>query len=256
MQTIYVSPNSPDAFHSLQEAVLSVPDNRHETVRICVSPGIYEEKVFIRKENLEIVGQNPETTVFRYGDGAKKPRPDASGEYGTFNTAVILLAGRNIHMENITVENTAGPGHTAGQALAVYVAADRCSFRNCRFLGWQDTVFAGEALTCNMKNLMLPKFFSSSSVPIEYPVLRNYFRDCYISGDVDFIFGPNVVFFDHCEIFSRKHHSESHAFITAASTPADQEFGLVFSHCRLTGDEEPASVYLGRPWREIGRAHV
>ena len=81
MQTIYVSPNSPDAFHSLQEAVLSVPDNRHETVRICVSPGIYEEKVFIRKENLEIVGQNPETTVFRYGDGAKKPRPDASGEY-------------------------------------------------------------------------------------------------------------------------------------------------------------------------------
>lgn len=253
MQTIYVSQNSPDTFHSLQEAVLAVPDNRRETVRICVSPGIYEEKVFIRKENLEIVGQNPETTVFRYGDGARKPRPDASGEYGTFNTAVILLAGRNIHMENITVENTAGPGHTAGQALAVYVAADRCSFRNCRFLGWQDTIFAGEALTCNMKNLMLPDFFSSSSVPIEYPVLRNYFRDCYISGDVDFIFGPNVVFFDHCEIFSRKHHSESHAFITAASTPADQEFGLVFSHCRLTGDEEPASVYLGRPWRDYAK---
>ncbi len=253
MQTIYVSKSSPNAFHSLQEAVLSVPDHRQETVRICVAPGIYEEKVFIRKENLEITGESPESTVLRFGDGARKPRPDASGEYGTFNTAVLLLAGRNIHMENITVENTAGPGCRAGQALAVYVAADRCSFQNCRFLGWQDTIFAGEALTCSMKNLMLPDFFTRSSVPIEYPILRNYFKDCFISGDVDFIFGPNTVFFDQCEIFSRKHHSESHAFITAASTPADREFGLVFSHCRLTGDEAPAAVYLGRPWRDYAK---
>lgn len=253
MKTIYVSPNAPDTFHSLQEAVLSVPDDRQERVRICVMPGIYEEKVFIRKENLEIIGQNPETTIFRYGDGARKPLPDNSGEYGTFNTAVILLAGKDLHMENLTVENTAGPGRTAGQALAVYVAADRCSFSNCRFLGWQDTLFAGEALPCRMKSLKLPDFFNCSSVPIEYPILRNYFKDCYISGDVDFIFGSNVVFFEQCEIFSKKQQGESHSFITAANTPAGQEFGLVFSHCRLTGDGKPASVYLGRPWRDFAK---
>lgn len=253
MQTIYVYKIRTDAFSSLQEAVLSVPDDRQETVRILVAPGIYEEKIFIRKENLEIVGENPETTVFRYGDGARKPRPDHSGELGTFNTAVILLAGKNLRMENITVENTAGPGRTAGQALALYAAADRCSFHNCRFLGWQDTVFAGEAVPCKMKNLMLPDFFCRSSVPVEYPVLRNYFDNCYISGDVDFIFGPNVVFFDQCEIFSKKRQSEDRAFITAASTPAGQEFGLVFSRCRLTGDGDPASVYLGRPWRDFAK---
>lgn len=253
MQTIYVDKIRTDAFSSLQEAVLSVPDDRQETVRILVAPGIYEEKIFIRKENLEIVGENPETTVFRYGDGARKPRPDHSGELGTFNTAVILLAGKNLRMENITVENTAGPGRTAGQALALYAAADRCSFHNCRFLGWQDTVFAGEAVPCKMKNLMLPDFFCRSSVPVEYPVLRNYFDNCYISGDVDFIFGPNVVFFDQCEIFSKKRQSEDRAFITAASTPAGQEFGLVFSRCRLTGDGDPASVYLGRPWRDFAK---
>ena len=256
MQTIYVDKIRTDAFSSLQEAVLSVPDDRQETVRILVAPGIYEEKIFIRKENLEIVGENPETTVFRYGDGARKPRPDHSGELGTFNTAVILLAGKNLRMENITVENTAGPGRTAGQALALYAAADRCSFHNCRFLGWQDTVFAGEAVPCKMKNLMLPDFFCRSSVPVEYPVLRNYFDNCYISGDVDFIFGPNVVFFDQCEIFSKKRQSEDRAFITAASTPAGQEFGLVFSRCRLTGDGDPASVYLGRPWRDFASCHM
>ena len=89
MQTIHLSRTDPDAFHSLQEAVLAIPDDRSEPVRILVSPGIYEEKVWIRKENLEIIGEQPENTIFRYGDGARKPRPDGSGEYGTFNTAVL-----------------------------------------------------------------------------------------------------------------------------------------------------------------------
>ncbi len=83
MQTIHLSRTDPDAFHSLQEAVLAIPDDRSEPVRILVSPGIYEEKVWIRKENLEIIGEQPENTIFRYGDGARKPRPDGSGEYGT-----------------------------------------------------------------------------------------------------------------------------------------------------------------------------
>ena len=253
MQTIHLSRTDPDAFHSLQEAVLAIPDDRSEPVRILVSPGIYEEKVWIRKENLEIIGEQPENTIFRYGDGARKPRPDGSGEYGTFNTAVLLLAGQNIHVENLTVENTAGPGSIAGQALALYAAADRCSFRNCRFIGWQDTLFAGDAEDCSMKRLMLPDFFAQSSVPIAHPVIRNYFRDCFISGDVDFVFGPNTAYFDHCEIHSRKRQSEDRAFITAASTPAGQEYGLVFSHCRLTGVSRDHSVYLGRPWRDLAK---
>ncbi len=104
-----------------------------------------------------------------------------------------------------------------------------------------------------MKRLMLPDFFAQSSVPIAHPVIRNYFRDCFISGDVDFVFGPNTAYFDHCEIHSRKRQSEDRAFITAASTPAGQEYGLVFSHCRLTGDSRDHSVYLGRPWRDLAK---
>ncbi len=115
MKRIHVSKTDPTAFSSLQEAVLSIPDNRTETVEIFVAPGIYEEKVFIRKENIKIIGEDPETTIFRYGDGAKKPREDGDGEYGTFNTAVILLAGKDIAVKNITIENTAGPGYRAGQ---------------------------------------------------------------------------------------------------------------------------------------------
>lgn len=252
MTTIHVSKNDPSAFSTLQEAILSIDDRHDETIRIEVAPGIYEEKLFIRKENIEIVGDDPLMTVFRYGDGAKKPRPDGSGEYGTFNTAVIFIAGKDITLRNLTIESTAGPGYLAGQALAVYAAADRLSCYNCRFTGWQDTIFNGDPMTCNMKKLMLPDFFQASEVPIVHKFYRNYFKDCYVCGDVDYIFGPNTAFFDHCEIHSIARVSEEKAYITAASTPAGQEFGLIFSHCRITG-EEPDSVYLGRPWRDCAK---
>lgn len=252
MTTIHVSKNDPSAFSTLQEAILSIDDRHDETIRIEVAPGIFEEKLFIRKENIEIVGDDPLMTVFRYGDGAKKPRPDGSGEYGTFNTAVIFIAGKDITLRNLTIESTAGPGYLAGQALAVYAAADRLSCYNCRFTGWQDTIFNGDPMTCNMKKLMLPDFFQASEVPIVHKFYRNYFKDCYVCGDVDYIFGPNTAFFDHCEIHSIARVSEEKAYITAASTPAGQEFGLIFSHCRITG-EEPDSVYLGRPWRDCAK---
>ena len=224
MTTIHVSKNDPSAFSTLQEAILSIDDRHDEAIRIEVAPGIYEEKLFIRKENIEIVGDDPLTTVFRYGDGAKKPRPDASGEYGTFNTAVIFIAGKDITLRNLTIESTAGPGYLAGQALAVYAAADRLSCYNCRFTGWQDTIFNGDPMTCNMKKLMLPDFFQASEVPIVHKFYRNYFKDCYVCGDVDYIFGPNTAFFDHCEI-----------------------------HSIARVSEEPDSVYLGRPWRDCAK---
>ena len=249
MQTILVSKTNPNAFPTLQEAVLSIDDSRTETVRIQIEPGIYEEKVFIRKENIEIVGSGRDNTIFRYGDGARKPRPDGEGEYGTFNTAVWLVAGKDITVRDLTVENTAGPGSIAGQAIALYVAADRCSFYHCNFLGFQDTVFMG--LTGSKP--MRPDYFLNSSVNIEYEAARNYFFDCYINGDVDFIFGPSIGYFEKCEIHSRKRESEANSYITAANTPAGQEFGLIFFDCSLTGDGTASSTYLGRPWRDFAK---
>lgn len=265
MQNIFVSQNAPGAYRTLSEAILAVSDSRTEPAVITVAPGIYQEKIFIRKENLRIIGSGPENTVFCFGDGAKKPREDGSGEYGTFNTAVMLLAGKDITVENISVVNTAGPGCLAGQALAVYVASDRTSFLNCHFEGYQDTVFVGDLNDDSMKRLILPEHIRRSSVPAQHPVIRNYFLNCVISGDVDFIFGPNTAYFDRCKIVSRKRKSENRSFITAASTPAEQEFGLVFRRCHLTGDETNGqkasadcsdvkeSVYLGRPWRDYAK---
>lgn len=248
---ITVSKNNGD-FTTLQEAVLSVDDHASEPVTILIEPGIYEEKVFIRKKNIHIIGKNRDNTIFLYGDGAKKLRPDGT-DYGTFNTAVVFFAGSDITVENITFKNTAGSGKTAGQALAVYIGSDRTAFYNCAFLGHQDTVFTGNMSDEPNKRLMLPDFFQKSDVKIQYDGNRNYFEDCYICGDVDYIFGPSTAYFNRCQIYSKLLTSESVSYITAASTPNGQEHGYVFSQCDIAGEGENGSIYLGRPWRDYAK---
>lgn len=251
-QTILVATDGSGQYTSIQEAIYSIPDKRDYPVTIFLKPGIYEEKVFIRKENINMIGSAASETIIRYGDGAKTLRRDGS-EYGTFNSATVMFAGSDLFVENLTFENCAGNGRVAGQALAVYVASDRTVFKNCRFLGHQDTIFVGDLNPGAMKHLMLPEDFLNSTIPIYYEDRRNYFDSCFICGDVDYIFGPNTAYFSNCEIFSRKLESESGSFITAASTPATTEYGFVFYQCKLTSDDKESSVYLGRPWRDYAK---
>lgn len=249
---ITVSKSGAGDFDSLQKAILSVDDAHADAAVIFVEPGVYEEKVFIRKRNIQIIGADRDSTVIRYGDGAKKLRADGT-IYGTFNTATVLFAGSDITVRNLTIENSAGSGRIAGQAVAAYVASDRTAFYNCAFLGHQDTIFTGFVDDGDFLKLMLPEFFEASAVPVEFPVTRNYFEDCYICGDVDYIFGPNVAYFNRCNIHTRLLASESVSYITAASTPLWQEYGFVFHGCRLIGEGTKGSVYLGRPWRDFAK---
>ena len=83
--------------------------------------------------------------------------------------------------------------------------------------------------------------------------LRHYFENCYVKGDVDFIFGSATAVFNKCEIYSNDRKEEVNGYITAASTPEGVKFGYVFIDCKLTSDAEPKSVYLGRPWRDFAR---
>jgi hypothetical protein len=115
----------------------------------------------------------------------------------------------------VTFANDAGP---VGQALALRVDGDRAVFRHCRFLGWQDTLLLNRG--------------------------RQYFEDCEIAGQVDFIFGAATAWFEKCRI-----RCLGSGYVTAASTPVDQPFGFVFSRCQLTGAAPEVKTYLGRPWR-------
>lgn len=123
--------------------------------------------------------------------------------------------------QNISFVNSAGP---VGQALALYVDADKAVFKNCRFIGNQDTIFAaGENA-------------------------RQLFVDCYIEGTTDFIFGPSTAVFQNCTI-----KGKSDSYITAANTTEGKRFGFVFLDCNIIADTAVRKLYLGRPWRAYSK---
>lgn len=219
---ITVSPDGSGMFKTLQEAIDAIPAYPRFTYDVHILPGTYNQQVTIPriKPHIRLWGDDPATTILTFNLGAPMHGPDGK-PIGTFATPSVRFLSDDVTAENITFQNTFGPH---GQALAAEVAGDRVAFNNCRFLGWQDTLFA-----------------DSSG--------RNYFHDCYIEGHVDFIFGKSTAVFDSCEI-----RSKNKGYLTAASTEQRNPYGYVFLHCKLTADGEvkPATVYLGRPWRAYG----
>jgi pectinesterase len=203
-------------YKTIQEAVMAIPAGTPESpVIIRVKPGMYKELVYIQHEKrfFRLIGEDPTKTIITFNLNANLIGLDGK-PIGTFRTPTVQIDADDLTAENITFENSAGP---VGQALAIRVDGDRAVFRNCRFLGWQDTLFINRG--------------------------RQYFENCYIEGHVDFIFGGATAFFDHCRI-----HALRDGYLTAASTPNLAQYGFVFSHCTITG-AGGVKTYLGRPWR-------
>jgi pectinesterase len=214
---LVVAADGSGQFKTVQEAVLSAPaGSRNHPAVIHIKPGTYKELVYVQREKsfVKLVGDDPGKTILTYNLQANLPGPD-SKSIGTFRTPSTTIDADDFTAENLTFENSAGAG---GQALAIRVDGDRATFRNCRFLGWQDTILLNRG--------------------------RHYFENCFIAGHVDFIFGAATAWFEKCAI-----HCLGDGYITAASTPADRPFGFVFSNCKITGDKPEARACLGRPWR-------
>jgi len=215
---IIVAQDGSGTFKTVTEAIMSVPDSNSSPVIIYIKNGIYKEKLTIpeSKTNITLLGQDVNKTILTYDDYASKK--DSEGkDIGTSRSASVFVFCDDFVAENITFENSSGP---VGQALALSVGGDKVFFKNCRFLGFQDTMYT----------------FGGTS--------RQYFYKCYIEGTVDFIFGAATAVFDKCEIFCKRS-----GYITAASTPEGQKFGYVFKDCKITGSAPEKSFYLGRPWR-------
>lgn len=205
-------------FQTVQEAINAVPDFRKQETRIFIRNGVYKEKLVLAecKRYVTLIGESADSTILTYDDYASKPNRFGENK-GTSGSSSFYIYGPDFHAFNITFENSAGP---VGQAVAVFVAGTRAVFAHCRFLGFQDTLYT----------------YGHDS--------KQYYKDCYIAGTVDFIFGASTAFFDDCEI-----HSRGRGYVTAASTPEGKAYGYVFHNCRLTADAGVSRVMLGRPWR-------
>ena len=200
---------------TVQAAIDRVPDNNKTRFVITIKPGVYNEQVRIPagKPFISLVGTDAQKVLLTFRL-SNKEAGSTSAAYATY------IGGHDFYAENITFENSFGIG---SQAVAALVEADRVVFKHCRFLGWQDTLYAKNG--------------------------RQYYDHCYIEGTVDFIFGQSASVFENCEI-----HSKGDGYIAAPMRfAADEPSGFVFYKCRLTSVDTKNGIFLARPWRDYGR---
>lgn len=232
-------------FSSITEALSALSADPSLSRHLYLRPGVYREQVSITLPGVTLTGEDAASTVITGHLGASDPMEDGSRR-GTFRTYTMLVDADDVTLEGLTIENTAGDGRKAGQAIALYADGNRLTVRNCRLLGHQDTLFTGPLPPTERQKggFRGPKEFAPCIVGDQF------YQNCYIEGDVDFIFGSARARFINCELHSLDRGEEINGYVTAASTPAGEPFGYIFHHCRFTGDCADASVYLGRPWRE------
>jgi pectinesterase len=226
--TLTVAKDSSGNYTTIQQAINSTRDLGKERVTIYIKKGVYHEKLIIPswKTNISLIGEDKTNTIITNDDYSGKNNPGGTDAFGkdkfsTFTSYTVLVQGNDILITNLTIENTSG---RVGQAVALHVEGDRFVIDNCALTGNQDTLYLATEKS------------------------RQFFKDCYIEGTTDFIFGEATVVFQNCVV-----KSLLNSYITAAATTPRQKFGFVFFNCKLIADTAATKVYLGRPWRPYAR---
>ena len=227
-------------YYTIQEALDAVP---YETeAKITIKEGVYEEKLFSDKRKLTVTGEGK--VVIRWADSARTIMPDGL-KRGTFRSYTAFFSGHELHLENLRFENNAGRGCDAGQALALYLDAQKAFLENVELYGHQDTLFLAPLpeKEREKRGFYGPRCFSPRTPD------RVYVRGGSIYGGVDFIFGGADALFENVRIISNEA-----GYVCAPSGHAD-DTGFIFRGCSFEHEDlEDESVYLMRPWRAEGKA--
>lgn len=214
-------------YTSVQAAIDAAPTGRAIPFVIFIKNGKYVEKVKVpsNKPFIHLVGESVANTIISWNSYSGKI--EGGVVIGTNTSATLTVNANDFFMMGVTVENSTGYTGDGPQAVAVYISGDRCVYRNCRFIGGQDTLWHnGNG--------------------------RHYFKNCYIDGNTDFIFGSSTALFDSCVIYPRDRvDGGGGGYITAANTAADKAYGEVFRDCILTKNRGVTSYSLGRPWQNV-----
>ncbi|KAI3447260.1 hypothetical protein Pfo_003925 [Paulownia fortunei] len=227
---VTVAKDGSGNFTTISAALNAMPEKYSGRYVIYIKEGVYEENVIVTKKMVNVT---------MYGDGSQKSIVTGSKNFvdgvPTFQTATFAALGEGFLAQSLGFRNTAGP--EKHQAVALRVQADRSIFLNCRMEGYQDTLYA--------------------------QTHRQFYRSCYITGTVDFIFGDAAAVFQNCMIYVRRPMDNQQNIVTAQGRmDKRQTTGIVLQNCRILADDrlEPEKAkfksYLGRPWKEYSRTIV
>ena len=227
---VVVAQDGTGKYKTIKEALKEVPKKSNETFVIYIKEGVYKEQIIIDRQM---------TNVFMIGDGPTKTKISGSKNKAdgtaTMHTATFAAVGDYFVAKDIRFENTAG--HIKHQAVALRVQSDFSIFYNCHMDAYQDTLYT--------------------------QTYRQYYRDCTITGTVDFIFGDGVALFQNCKMLVRKPGDSQSCMVTAQGrTDKNEITAIVLQNCTITGEPEYMDVkdknkaYLGRPWKDFARVVV
>ncbi|XP_057522759.1 putative pectinesterase 63 [Amaranthus tricolor] len=221
VETIEVKQDGTGKFKTISDAVKHVKVGNLKRVIIKIGPGEYREKVKVERY---------QSYITFLGDPKNMPTITFAGtalEYGTVDSATLIVEADYFVAANIIISNSAPrpDGKAKGaQAVAMRISGDKAAFYNCKFIGFQDTL-------CDDKG-------------------NHLFKDCYIEGTVDFIFGGATSLYLNSEI--KVLPGDDMAVITAHARKNEQEAGgYSFVHCKVTGTG--GNTHLGRAWFEAAR---
>ncbi|CAO2182663.1 unnamed protein product [Urochloa humidicola] len=225
---VVVAQDGSGKYRTVKEAVDAAPDGGKRRYVIYVKKGVYKENVEVgkKKRELMIVGDGMDATVIT---GSRNVVDGAT----TFNSATLAVAGDGVILQDLRVENTAGP--TKQQAVALRVSADRAVAYRCRVDGYQDTLYAH--------------------------ALRQFYRECFVSGTVDFVFGNAAALLQGCALAARLPlRGQQNAVTAQGREDPNQSTGTAVHRCRVVPAPDLAPVagkevktFLGRPWKAYSR---
>jgi pectinesterase len=237
-RTLYVDGAGRGDYTTVQAAVDATPDSPEAGWVLVLAEGVYREVVLVNalKVGLTFLGATcrAEDVVIVFDNANGTPKP-AGGTYGTSGSATVTLQAAGFTAQNVTFANdwlrADHPEITGTQAVALKVTGDRSAFFECRFLGHQDTLYADS-----------PSIAAFS---------RQYFRDCYVEGDVDFVFGRGTAVLERCELRTlvRDVTFTPQGFVFAPSTAAANPHGFLAVRSRITSTAPDGAYCLARPWR-------
>ena len=214
-QTITVAKDGSGQYSTVQAAVDSIASGSSAHIRVNIKAGTYTEKITIAsRTNLCLVGDSSTTTILTYNDSN-------STVGSTSGSASVYVSANDFSATQLTFQNGYGSG---SQAVALRTTGQRQQFLDCRLMGYQDTLYVHSG--------------------------TQYFRNCYVQGNTDYVFGGATAILQNCEVKNVQNGSAT----SAPNTTIGTAYGLVFLGCSFTAVSGISNVALARPWGADGAA--
>lgn len=213
-----ISVGSDGMFATVSAALASIPSGSATPTRVDISAGIYQEKLTIEERaNVCVVGAGKDDTVLTWSDSH-------STVNSTSGSASVHVSATNFSAFGLTFRNGFGSG---SQAVALLADGERQQFRDCNFVGYQDTLYVKSG--------------------------SQYFRSCYVQGNTDYVFGQARAVLQDCQARS----VDKGSAVAAPNTDSSQPFGIVFlggNFSYIPSKVGTGTTALGRPWGVAGAA--